>query len=268
MAKLPVHQLINNGYMFIPIDSVKVDAAKAVWKWIMDKEKNSLEGVPITRRGEPESDLGHIIRAGDEGGDKKHFLHIAHDLCLYMTPFQRREFRLYEQEYLVLEDLRKHLNQVAFAVAQALDQEYEDTFVEPLLSKVKRSTDTSTPYATTTLRSLWYPPDPDQTGAGNHIDRNLFSIHVGDSGGQLLGFEGGEFGPEFVITPPPGYAVVFFGVKVLYLTDGRIMPLWHGSTVESGKPRTAMVQFVQADIGFEVPRARDAYNAFYESRER
>jgi hypothetical protein len=259
-----VRHLIESGYMFIPIDTSLVDAAVSAWKRLILDMRDLTEGFPVVRTGEPEPDLGLVVRPPDTGGDYKYFFHLAHDFCFYMTPMQKKEFGQYLAEFTALDTLRKHLNDVAFKIGNHLDTEYQHVFTERLLPNLRSCTRFSRPYATTTLRTLWYPPAPNQVGASIHIDRNLFSIHVGDEGGTLFAYDTELGANPRSILPSPGYAVVFFGVKALYLSDGRVQPLWHGSTIEGGVDRLAMVQFMQADIGMETPRAKEAFHAFYE----
>lgn len=263
METFPVHQLVDNGFMFVPINPVMVDTANVAWRWFIEEEKDSKEGFAITRRGEQEPDLGHIIRTGENGGDRKHFFHLAHDMCFYMNAYEKQRFRCYEREYLLLDTFRSYLNSIALGVVKALDVEFGHIFERSLEEDVRRSMLFSRQYATTTLRSLWYPPEPDQRGAAIHIDRSLLTIHVGDRGGKLLAYSNDLGSDPVVITPPVGMAVMFFGVKALYLSRGAVSPLWHGSLTELGQERYAMVQFVQTDIGFDVSNARDALDAFY-----
>jgi len=265
---MPVHNLIESGHMFVPVNSLLVQTASMAWKQIIARLEDFPEGFLVTRRGEPEADLGIIFRSGDGGGDYKYFFHLAHDLCAFMSPRQKALFAEFKPQLAVLDNLLKHLNDVAFQVARQLDLKCGHLFNKALLPIVKFSAKNSTPYATTTLRSLWYPPAQSQAGACPHIDRNLFSIHVGDEGGMLQAYANEQSEVASPICIPEAHAAVFFGVKAVYLSNGVVQPLWHGSTVEEGKDRLAMVHFVQADIGFEVPKAVEAYRAFYETCER
>lgn len=262
-----VRQLIDEGHMFIEVNDSLVQAALVAWQRLIAQFKDLPEGFLITRKGERESDLGLIFRLGGVGYDYKYFFHLAHDFCNFMSQLEKQQFGAYEEEFHVIEALRKHLNEVAFQIASKLDDKHSHLFLETLLPNLRTCTRCSTPYATTTLRSLWYPPAPTQKGARVHIDRCFFAVHVGDSGGALFGYDNEQGENARPVSPPLGHAVVFFGVKALYLSDGRVSPLWHGSTVDEGRDRLAMVQFVQADIGFEVPKASDAYKAFYKNRE-
>jgi isopenicillin N synthase-like dioxygenase len=265
VKKASLDHLINQGYMFFEVDLELVQAGMSAWKRLIAMKKDLVRGLPIVRKGEPEADLGLIVRPGAEGGDYKYFFHLAHDFFIYMSGTQKMQLASLEQEFKALEQLRKYLNKLAFQIAERLDAEYEDLFGDLLLPAVQDGTSFSVPYATTTLRSLWYPPALRQTGAGIHIDRSLFTIHLGDEGGLLLGHDNERGDGTRVITPPKGYVAVFFGVKALYLSDGKIQPLWHSSTVEEGKDRFAMVHFVQASIGFEVRQAKEAYKDFYDT---
>jgi isopenicillin N synthase-like dioxygenase len=261
-----VDQLIAMGHAFVEVDNVLLKNAKTAWKQVVPELGLWPEGFPITRRGEREPDLGLIFRPGKGEGDYKYFLHTAHDLCLYMSQFQKKLFSEYEQQFLALDALRRHLDDVALQLTRQLDTRYGQYFCKPLSPSVQMCAKNSKPYATTTLRSLWYPAAETQEGAMLHIDRDVLTIHVGDEGGSLIACDNQNGDNQHTLSPPESHAVVFFGVKVLYLSDGKIQPLWHGSTVEEGNDRLAMVQFVQADVGFEVENAKQVYRDFYESQ--
>jgi isopenicillin N synthase-like dioxygenase len=268
MGNMPLQQLIEQGFMFVPVDESLIQAANTSWRAFIEEEKDSKVGFPITRRGESSPDLGHIIRNGDNGGDIKHFLHLAHDFCRLLSDAGRKDFGAhYGSMYVSLDALRKHLDDVSIQIARQLDKKYSSLFREPLTPNMLRCSKNSIPYATPTLRTLLYPSEPRQTGARVHIDRSFITLHVGDKGGTLLGCDG-EFGNSFSISPSQGEAAVFFGVKVLHLTEGRIFPLWHKSTVEPNQDREATVHFAHADIGIDVVDARATYNEFFETRER
>lgn len=258
-----VHHLITSGYAFINIDSVLVENAVSAWKQLQRDFHLWPEGFPIIRNGEPEADLGLIVRPQKSGGDYKYFLHVAHDLYLSMTPEQKSLLEKYDHHFAALDALRTHLNEVALTICGTLDKEWGGLFLKPVSENVRLSSVQSRPYIPSTLRSLWYPSAPTQVGAGIHIDRNFFSLHLGDEGGTLFGYDNESGDGAVAITPPPGCAAVFFGVKALYLSGGKIEPLWHGSTVHVGGSRLAMVQFIQADVGFEIPDSKKAYQAFY-----
>jgi hypothetical protein len=261
-----VDHLIDVGHTFIEVDGILLKDAKAAWKQIIPELQLWPEGFPITRKGERETDLGLIFRPGNGGSDFKYFLHIAHDLCAFMSAYQKMLFREYEQQFLALDALRRHLGALAVQIAKKIDARHGQYFCSPLAPTVQSCEKNSKPYATTTLRSLWYPAAERQDGAAVHIDRDFLTIHVGDEGGALIGCDNENGDNPQIISPQKNQAVVFFGVKVLYLSDGKIQPLWHGSTVEEGSDRIAMVQFVQTDVGFEIESAKRAYADFYASR--
>lgn len=258
-----VRSLIESGHAFIKIDDVLVKEAVFAWKQLQSELLRWPEGFPVIRHGEPEPDLGLIVRPPKEGSDYKYFLHVAHDLYLWMTEEMKLELLGYKQHFIALDRLRNHLNEVALQIGKCLDEEWSELFSQELSANIRSCAKESRPYATTTLRSLWYPSAPFQSGARIHIDRNLLSLHLGDEGGALFGYENEAGDGKVSITPPPGYATVFLGVKALYLSQGRLKPFWHGSTVDEGGSRLAMVQFVQADIGFEISDAKKAYRDFY-----
>jgi len=143
--------------------------------------------------------------------------------------------------------LYKYLNLLSFELAGALDDQYGQ-FAGGLLNNILWCNIASYPFAVPTLRGLFYPPTPDQTGAKIHVDRNAFSIHLGDQGGSLITED--ESGKRCDISPPRGMAAVFFGSKAHVLTRGQIKPLAHGSEVKAGESRRAWVQFIQVREDF------------------
>jgi hypothetical protein len=112
---------------------------------------------------------------------------------------------------------------------------------------------------------LWYPGVDLQRGAKPHIDRGLLAIHLGDKGGDLIKLAGPDDEVGQVISPDPGEAVIFPGVKALWASGGKVSPMWHKSTTVPGQDRLATVSFWHIELpeGYQVVDALEAYDYFY-----
>jgi isopenicillin N synthase-like dioxygenase len=116
------------------------------------------------------------------------------------------------------------------------------------------------PYSTSVLRFLRYPDIPGQAGAKDHFDKSFLTIHLGDDGGEL--YIEDRAGQWVLASPPQGMALVFFGVKALYASNGVLTPLRHKATTEPGKVRTAAVLFAHVGLDIDVQDAQVAYDSF------
>jgi hypothetical protein len=258
-----VQALVEVGHMCIPVDGTLIEEAKAALRTVHDYCQGFRSDLSVTRRGEDGFDLGYIIRDGSEAADVKEFFHFAHDLCTYTDLNQKSWLHGLREELRLLGKVYTYLNELSLDIAQVLDDEHGHLFREKLLTQMKQSTRESRPYEVPALRSLWYKSHAKQLGASTHIDRNFLTTHFGDEGGKLIGRMGGEPGRPFECTPDKGFAVVFFGVKALYATNGKLQPFWHESEMVAGLDRRALVHFAHVDIGFPVVSARRAYEDFY-----
>lgn len=250
--KQSVAELLETGMCYVPIDEQLVADATDVFNELIDQMlvSEAHTKFAIHRIGEDEPDLGLIYRSRQEGKDHKFFFHLAHDIELYLRAGQSELYHSYQQQLQSIWQLYKYLNLLSFELAGTVDDIEPGLFPGGLLNNILWCNMVSQPYAVPTLRGLFYPVAADQTGAKVHVDRNVFSIHLGDQGGSLIALD--EKGEKKNITPPAGTAAVFFGAKAAVLTAGRIRPLAHGSDMATGQSRKAWVQFIQADVDFPV----------------
>ncbi len=249
-----VEDLLKDGYAYIPIEALAVMNAQMAAKRLM----RSIGEDPrwsITRPGEEEPDLGVISRSKQQGYDEKSFFHFAVDLPVHapknITKQQKACLRIIESLYHTLKSLASNLVS-EMAKREEIPIEY---LCDPLVPfRMQR------PYGTSVLRFLHYPDTPNQTGAKEHYDKGFLTIHLGDDGGELYVMD--DQGNWVLASPPQGMALVFFGVKALYASNGVLKPIKHKSVTEPGKVRTAAVLFAHLDVGVEVRSAQEAHDTF------
>jgi 2OG-Fe(II) oxygenase superfamily len=249
-----VTDLLKDGYAYIPVDALAVaNAQKAAQRLL--RSIGSDESWSITRRGEDEPDLGVISKSKQQGYDEKSYFHFAVDLPILaprnITKQQRACLMLIERVYHALK--MESSNIISELVRR------EELPIEQL--DILGSFRLQRPYSTSVLRFLNYPDTPQQTGAKDHFDKSFLTLHLGDDGGEL--YVQDTTGAWVLASPPQGMALVFFGVKALYASDGALKPLRHRSTTEPGKVRTAAVLFVHTNLDIEVKDAQRAYDEFY-----
>lgn len=247
-----VHGLARDGYAYIDIDSDQVDAVRDGFKGFIERRNVLGDDTrwALQRPGEDEIDRGLWAREGN-GKDIKSVFHFDRDLVTDLCVQNRVMYTEDISYFRATAKLYKELCVQAGRVLQAFDGLHETRMYTPFLLSRNQQ-----PYATTTLRSLWYPPVVGQKGAKPHIDRGLLTIHLGDEGGHLLALTNKDDSNGEPVSPVRGKALVFWGVKVLWATDGKFRPLWHSSVTDPGQERFALVQFNHIAIpGYEV---RDA----------
>ena len=247
-----VKQLMGQGWGYIPVDSQITGDAKDAAKRFIESFEHKHHGWALTRPGENGPDVGVIDKAGK---DIKTYLHLAHDMSRLahgkpLTGQQRECLR-------VMDKCRNQLEALGCSIASAIDEQLEDMSFAHLMRQASKS---DIPYNVPTLRFLSYPDVFEQKGACPHYDRSTITMHLGDSGGEL--YVQNESGNWERASPPQGSALVFFGVKILELTGGRLKPCYHKSTTVRGKERTAAVMFLHADISHPVPDAAAEYQRF------
>ena len=248
-----VQDLQQQGFGYIPVDAQLIANAKDAARLFIDSFNHIYSGMALTRPGEHGPDVG-IISKMDK--DIKTYLHLAHDMPVLLG---NKPFSPQQRECLsVMNTCRYQLETIGADVAARLDRQFGGTNFS---SRVRKASRTSVPYSVSTLRFLSYPDVKEQKGASPHFDRSFITMHLGDTGGNLL-IENKQ-GHWEQASPPQGSALVFFGVKVLELTGGKLKPSNHKSTTVRGKERTAAVMFVQADNGYLVPSAEAEYRRFY-----
>ena len=249
--------LLRDGYTFVPINAVSVINAMGATRMLMASIADD-ERWTLTRSGEEEPDVGFIRKSKSDGYDEKAYFHFARDLPLLIRSAGVIESLQQKACLRTVERLHLELRDLALAMADALGHRgLIDSSVSPGMLQTFRLTD---PYNTSVLRYLQYPDTQNQTGAKDHYDKGFFSIHLGDDGGELYALD--RSGSWIGVSPPPGMALVFFGVKAMYASGGRLLPLRHKSVTVPGKVRTAMVMFAHTDIGHQVVSAQDSHDEF------
>jgi len=261
MSTFDVTELVTRGYVFIDVRRDLVEGAHRQYLRLIEAYKDQAsEKVAFIRPGEVEPDLGLIFKNGQDA-DYKYYLHYAHDWWRHTRP------PLSPVTPQALRKLYRFNNQVSVMITKALVKSYPTLFPETVVRSTITAALESVPYGTNALRGLYYPAateSQEQTGAKGHYDRGFLTIHLGDAGGQLIAHANEADTVGTAISPPPGKAVVFFGVKAALLTRNCIKPLWHSSRTVPGQDRTAMVHFTHIDVGQPVTHAGAVYRAFTE----
>ena len=235
------------GFAVFPVDQSLVEPARTGFKQFLKRrdEKGNHADWLLCRPGEStdDPDLGLIQRGGGEY-DVKSFFH--HDISLIerlqleglLTNQMNIECLTDDEKFLAAnEHLLNALGYFGHSLAAGLDEMYQLGCADRYMECLKRVQ----PYSTTILRSLFYPDGPEQTGAKAHVDRSFLTIHLGDEGGKLQALD--AQGSWMDISPPEGYAIAFFGVKALWVTQGQKSPLRHRSVTIPGQDRFAFVNF-------------------------
>lgn len=248
--------LWEEGVAFFSIDTGLIETARTGFKEFVKRrdELGDHAHWRFARPDEHENDLGLIQRNG-AGYDTKSFLH--HDHSYYMRlKGAKVDADNADATFLAANQrLLDAVNRNGLELVKALDAQYKIGCADNYATCQKEVL----PYSTTTLRSLYYPDGPRQTGAKAHIDRSFLTIHLGDEGGSLQIMQ--QDGQWVNISPPDGFAVAFFGVKALWMTGGRKKPLKHRSVTFPGSDRFAFVHFGHVVVpDYYVEEAQTAYN--------
>lgn len=252
--------LVRTGWTTYRINPLLVVQAHAEMQGLIQKYGHlPKEEREFSRPGETVPDLGVIRKDGTGGTDNKYFVHYATDFGNGREPLRQEPLLAVRQLY------RENLN-AALQMATALER-YNPELFRGLRDRMW--TCLPVPFGTTILRGLYYPAVAgEKQGAQKHVDRSLLTQHMGDKGGHLLGYTDEHDSIGTPLNLSVGEVLVFFGVKILYVTNGRVSPLWHGSETAPGEDRQAIVNFAHADVGVEVEHAKRAYDAFWEKRAR
>jgi isopenicillin N synthase-like dioxygenase len=245
--------LWEEGVAIFPIDESLVEPAREGFKQFLKRrdEKQDHADWCFQRPGESEHDLGLIQRAGGEH-DVKSFFH-QDSVLTFDSHFVHQFTEPQDVHFLVSNhELLNHVSEAGRFLTKALQEQ----FGPQCSSAYSYCSRVSMPYCTTTLRSLYYPDGPAQSGAKAHIDRGFLTIHLGDQGGNLQMLINEEWEN---ISPPAGYAVAFFGVKALWVTKGKKGPLRHRSVTIPGHDRFAFVHFGHVPVlNYQVTDAQAA----------
>ncbi|MEK7638579.1 MAG: hypothetical protein AAB388_00280 [Patescibacteria group bacterium] len=239
-----------------------IDDANVATKHFINTFQNRTDGA-LTRPGEVEPEMFLVSRSGGKTDLKKIF-HFSHDLL--DTDFVHRWRADMSQadsyHFNMMAKLHNRLNDFAICFIRELEASYPDLFAPSVVANVRASMEEVLPYSTTTTRGLWYPSHSGQRGAKGHLDRSLLTLHCGDSGGELRGHPIWNGDSAFPTSPEKGDILIFAGVKMLYATRGRILPLWHSATTAKDEDRHALVHFVHTDVGVRVVDAEETYEQY------
>lgn len=248
--------LWEEGVAIFPIDTGLIESARTGFKEFVKRrdERGDHAQWSFSRPGEHEVDLGLIQRNGAEY-DTKSFLHHDHSYYMRLKKAKVAASSVDATFLMANQWLLDAVNRNGLELVKALDAQYNINCADSYVACQKEVL----PYSTTTLRSLYYPDGPHQTGAKAHIDRSFLTIHLGDEGGSLQIMQ--QDGQWVNISPPDGFAVAFFGVKALWMTGGRKQPLKHRSITFPGSDRFAFVHFGHVVLpDYYVEEAQTAYN--------
>lgn len=251
MLKQVVQTLINEHVVCVPPSVHKIpiglfDAANESGERLI----KYMAGLPcqtsFTRPWETSPDIGLIDTRNQPDKDLKFFLHVSFDFkqLIATVPELQKALHPYQTDIETMLSLHASLNGFT---AQLLDEIRrsmpEVAGLDSIVSDFMRSCSRPVPSGNSVLRRLLYPEMPEQTGAAPHFDIDFVADHMGDFGGKLLAHPTLGEGKTQIVSPPPGYMTVFFGLKAFVASGGRLVPLFHSATTEPGQDRHALVQF-------------------------
>ena len=246
-----VSLLVERGYVEVAprdhgISPAAIKRANEAIEFLVTSLSRFGEQAAVTRDGEHEPDLLLMVRNGQAGMDRKQFLHIAHDLEQHLP--DAVFWALTEQEKNELEVVKRiyfELNRFVAQVVNAVFATYPYHFSGNVPKLYSDAAVESQPYATSSLRGLWYPPQDHVGGAKAHFDRSFLTAHCGDEGGSLNAHRSLRGGSVVPISPQLGNIVLFWGIKALEVSKGKLTPLYHSASTLPHTPRRALVFFGQ-----------------------
>lgn len=242
-------EMVECSYSIFPYEQTLVPIVSDLYQDFLHRRKSlgDLKKWSYRLPDEHEDDLGLI--APRAGKDVKYFFHYNHVLATFLSSMGRASEKMVclpaDVEFMRANSmLYADLNNIAHRIAVALDEIYGFDIADDIAI----ASQATQPYSTSTLRLLSYPDVPEQSGAKANIDRSCITIHLGDKGGNLLALkQPGDYTGK-IISPPPGHAVAFFGIKMLGASKGTVQPLWHESATIKGQGREAMVHFSHINV--------------------
>lgn len=251
------HEMLDQGYARSPVPVVDPKFLAEVRESYRAFRK-SLEEQSFRKRlwafdaeddGKP--DLGLIVREGEDGKDVKTFFHYQPRIERYILMKRPLRTSTPEEKALLFScsELHNRCRKLVCHLADELDATLFSgvSFSQEIHEAVERPIR----YSHQTLRLLHYPAQEEGRRAGEHQDRSLITIHLGDVGGHLYTVPEKGSDKRRVISPEDGHALFFFGKKAEFLTAERISALWHGSCAEAGQEREAAVFFAHSNMALE-----------------
>jgi len=245
-----IHELITNGYALFPFPHEEAVAAAHRAFSVFLEECADPDLWALSWPGAPRPSAGLIYRDGEvrpsgEKSDRKYFWHYAPGVRELI-----RERALSIDTAAPLVDASEALFGECHALATQVLEGLEKTLTESTPYQAFCDADSSaTSTDRNTVRLLYYPPREAEESecARPHTDRSFLTVHVGDVGGELQ-ITSESDGSVRSVSPPPGYALVFFGEKARRYSRELPSAVLHSSRVESGKERRAAVFFAHIDV--------------------
>lgn len=257
-----INEVIKNGYALIDVKLPFLAEHRLAIKDFIQRRLAADDFEQWIYQVEGEDEAEHGLVKPRVGKDLKYSFHDSNYLRqelaganLVLTPEDERFLELNKKLY-------DYASSLAANLINALGKKFKN---KKLLYLYCEHVQVITPYSISILRNLFYPKAVEQKGAKKHIDKNLITIHFGDVGGNLVFYQDENDKIGQVLFIPEGQAVVFFGVKILWITKGKVQPLWHGSITEGGVERMANPFFAHVEVpGYVVKDAKEALD-YYQS---
>ena len=254
-----VKELWNEGRTFVPFDhSLVLEHRELYEQFLQRRDKSKDHGKwSFTHPHEHESDVGLILPR--PGKDQKFSFHYNH----YFQHCQYRYLRKVSKDDTYFLRVSYYLYAEAASLVSMICVEMDKQFGLDTLSSFRESIVDFPAYSISTLRSLYYSDKVGKDVSKPHVDRDFITTQFGGKYGKLLQLEGKDDDRGVDISPQPGEAVVFFGVKSLWATHGKKGPMWHCATTDNGKSRSATVFFGHIDVpDYKVVDAGEAYQYY------
>lgn len=268
-----ISALVRDGFAFFTPEHHGINIEKFDQARQAGRELNAalleLPNHSLRRNGEHENDLLLTVRDGTgehEGKDKKLYLHVARMLRQHPNIGQILQ-RLDDKaraNLKILEEFECFMAGLASEIMADLELTHPELFgrYQYLPERFETSRTVEIPYNASALRFLHYKAESGQEGAAHHLDRCFLTLHCGDVGGELRGHRSFTDREGFNVSPKDGQILVFFGFKVLEVTEGRVFPLLHSALATEAMCREALVYFAHVDVGYPVSSWKKAWRSY------
>ncbi len=195
-----------------------------------------------------EFDVG-VVMPNDPERDTKYFYHHNRFLLQQLSKLRNKFMSREDHEFVnAVESLYQYTCDLGGEIIAALDRWFDYGALSEYCRTCMQSYPDVDPYSLTTARSLYYPAGPEQHGARAHYDKSFITIHLGDQGGELIGFKDEEDDLGFPISPRPGEAIVFPGLKSKWVSRDELKVLRHKSITNPDQDRFAQVLFCHVGL--------------------